>query len=292
MSVLDRGFFNGREDRPVNLIAFDHIEAILSDRRKRFKNVETGRWEGGTEAARKLRKELVRLFAFAEKKNMIERSPMHHVEPVKVAAGERSKGFHSWSEAEIEVYRARHPIGTRARLAMELILWTDQRGVDSMHLGRQHIKNGRFVIMQSKTGKILTIPIAPQLLEALVAVPRAPSSMCFLVSELGVPFSRKGFGNKFRQWCDEAGLRHCSAHGLRKATLRRMAELQMPNKSMKSLSGHSKDEEITRYTEAANQARLAQQAVEQLSTWEASPREELEDSMAKAAMEALQRWDS
>ena len=216
MSVLDRGFFNGREDRPVNLIGFDHIEAIISERRKRFKNVETGRWEGGTEAARKLRKELVRLFAFAKKKNMIERSPMDHVERVKVAAGERSKGFHSWSEADIEVYRARHPIGTRARLAMELILWTDQRGVDSMHLGRQHIKNGRFVIKQSKTGKVLTIPIAPQLLEALTAVPRAPNSMCFLVSELGVPFSRKGFGNKFRQLCDEAGLRHCGAHGLRR----------------------------------------------------------------------------
>jgi hypothetical protein len=52
---------------------------------------------------------------------------------------------------------------------MELILWTDQRGIDSMHLGRQHIKNGQFKIKQTKTGKILTIPVAPQLLEALIA---------------------------------------------------------------------------------------------------------------------------
>nr|WP_300975481.1 tyrosine-type recombinase/integrase [Sphingomonas sp. LHG3406-1] len=78
-----------------------------------------------------------------------------------------------------------------------------------------------------------------------------------MLNELGRPFSRKGFGNKFRQWCDEAGLPHCSAHGLRKATLRRMAELRMPNKSRKSFSGHSKGDDIARYTEAAKQAQLA-----------------------------------
>ena len=95
MSVLDRGFFSGREDRPVTMIAFDHIDAIISARRTRFKNPETGRWEGGVEAARKLRKELVRLFAFAEMKKMVEKSPLNHVNRVKVAAGERSQGFHS-----------------------------------------------------------------------------------------------------------------------------------------------------------------------------------------------------
>jgi len=56
MSVLDRGFFNGREDRPVKRIGFDHVDAIIAERKKRFKNPETGRWEGGVESARKLRK--------------------------------------------------------------------------------------------------------------------------------------------------------------------------------------------------------------------------------------------
>ena len=44
-----------------------------------------------------------------------------------------------------------------------------------------------------------------------------------------------------------------------------MANLQMPNKSMKSVSGHTKDDEIELYTMAANQERLAQAAIEQLS---------------------------
>lgn len=292
MSVLDRGFFNGREDRPVRSIRFDHIEAIISKRQSKSLNAETGRWEGGVEAARKLRKELVRLFAFAQKKKMILRSPMEDVERVKVAAGERSEGYHSWDEDEIARYRARHPIGTKARLAMELILWTDQRGVDSVHLGPKHIRRGKFVLRQTKTGKRLILPIAPQLLEAIVSMPHNPTASCLLVTEHNKPFSRKGFGNKFRQWCDEADLPHCGAHGLRKATLRRMANLQMPNKSMKSVSGHTKDDEIELYTMAANQERLAQAAIEQLSEWEAAPTPEQEDRFSKAAIEALKSWQT
>jgi len=41
--------------------------------------------------------------------------------------------------------------------------------------------------------------------------------LTFLVNDWGRPFSDAGFGNKFRDWCNQAGLRHCSAHGLRKA---------------------------------------------------------------------------
>jgi hypothetical protein len=70
-----------------------------------------------------------------------------------------------------------------------------------------------------------------------------------------------------------------------------MAELKMPNKSMKSLSGHSKDDEITGYTEAANQAELAREAVEQLSKWESAPQEARDDPMARAALEAFRALD-
>lgn len=219
-------------------------------------------------------------------------APLGQRHKMKAAPGERSQGFHSWTEAEITTYRERHPIGTMARLALEIILWTDQRGVDTMHLGRQHIRDGRFEITQSKTGAVLKLPIAPQLLQAIVAMPPNLSNMCFIVNAHGRPFSRKGFGNKFRQWCDEAKLPHCTAHGLRKATLRRMAELEMPNKTMKSVSGHVRDDEIELYTRAANQERLARQAIEQLSEWENSPAEQREDMMAKAAIDALKRWES
>ncbi|MFD2500859.1 tyrosine-type recombinase/integrase [Rhizorhabdus histidinilytica] len=226
---------------------------------------------GGIEAARKLRKELIRFFDYCIKAKMITVNPASQSERVKVAAGQKSKGFHTWTEDEIEQYRKRHALGTKARLAMELLLWTDQRGIDAMHLGRQHIKDGRFNISQSKNGKDLRIKVAPQLLRAISSMPAGSlGEMCYLVNAWGKPFTRKGFGNKMRQWCNEADLRHCSAHGLRKAMMRRMAELEMGNQTMKAVSGHTRDEEVARYTAAANQAKLADSAITKVSQWEMS----------------------
>jgi hypothetical protein len=41
--------------------------------------------------------------------------------------------------------------------------------------------------------------------------------IALLENQLGRPFTSNGFGNRFRKWCDDAGLPHCSAQGLRKA---------------------------------------------------------------------------
>ena len=265
--ILER-FAEGREDRLVRGVRFEHIDAILA--KTQLKSVDSkGRSLGGIEAARKLRKELRRLFAFAKKIRLIESNPVDDSDRVKVPAGERSTGFHCWSEEEIAQYRSSWPLGTKQRLAMELILWTDQRKVDAIHLERQHVKGGKFVIRQSKTGKSLKLIIVPQLRRAIDAMPQS-DSMCFIVTEWGKPFTTNGFGNWFRQQCDAAGLPQCTSHGLRKATLVRMAERRMSNKSMKSVSGHSKDEEITRYIEAADQESLADEALTSLAEWEMS----------------------
>jgi integrase len=265
--ILER-FASGRGDWPVKGVRFEHIDAIIA--KARTKSVDArGRTIGGNEAARKLRKELRRLFAFASKLEWISKNPVDASEPVKVAPGERSSGFYTWTEQDIATYRAYWPLGTKQRLAMELMLWTDQRKVDAIHLGWKHVREGKFVIRQSKTGKLLRLPIAPQLTAAIDAMPPS-EALCFLMTEWGKPFSVKGFGGWFREQCDKAGLPRCTAHGLRKATMRRMAELEMPNKTMKSVSGHSKDDEVARYTEAANQERLAEGAIKRLSEWEMS----------------------
>jgi integrase len=267
-AVLERGFFNGRESWPLAGIHFEHIDVLIAARRKKALD-ENGKVTGGIEAAKKLRKELVRLFDFAEAANLITASPMKHVASVKVAPEERSAGFYSWTEDDIAQYRSFWRLGTKQRLAMELMLWTDQRKVDSIHLGRQHVKDGKFHLRQTKTGKSLILPIAPPLQIAIDAMP-LNDAFCYLVTEWGKPFSVKGFGNWMRDMCDRAGLPKCTAHGLRKATMRRMAELETPNASMKAVSGHSKDDEVARYVAAANQARLAEAAIDKLVQWEMS----------------------
>lgn len=55
--------------------------------------------------------------------------------------------------------------------------------------------------------------------------------LTFLTTSFGKSFTAAGFGNWFREQCNEAGLpKRCSAHGLRKAACRRLAEAWMQRK--------------------------------------------------------------
>jgi integrase len=137
--------------------------------------------------------------------------------PAKAVKAPRSKGpgFHTWTEAEIAAFEDRHAVGTKARLALSLLIYTAQRRSDVVMMGPQHMRDGRIRVKQMKTGKELYIPVHPKLAEAILACPSG--QLAFLVSERGTPFSIASFGNWFRKRCDEAGLKHCSAHGLRKA---------------------------------------------------------------------------
>ena len=209
-------------------------------------------------AANMLRKRLNGLLNFAVRQGFVATNPVAATRPYKIDG----EGFHAWSEEEISLFEARHPIGSKARLAFDLMLWTGQRGGDARIMGPQHIRNKRLVVTQEKTGATVSLPILAPLAASIMAA--RSTALVFLMSEHGAPFSRKGFGNKFRQWCDEAGLPHCSAHGLRKAAARRFAEAGCSNQQIKAWTGHTTDSEVSRYTAAADQALLSDTAAELL----------------------------
>ncbi|WP_408591623.1 tyrosine-type recombinase/integrase [Novosphingobium sp.] len=252
---------------PTARVTFEAIDKIIA--RKRVKTGKGNKTKGGVHAAVKLRKELVRLFDFAMKSEMIKHNPAALSEKVKLTVKERTGGFHSWTEDEIQRFRDHHALGTRERLAMELILWTDQRRCDVVLMGKAQIVDGCLPVEQEKTGATLWIPVPPQLLEAIVAMkPADTSPFCFMMTKRGKPFKKESFGNFFKKACVDAGLPHCAAHGLRKATLRRMAELEMANELMKSVSGQKSDKVLAIYTRAANQKKLATSAMATLAKWE------------------------
>ena len=247
-------------------IRFDHIEEILE---KKLERRQVGkRMEGGPEAAKKLRKELVRLFDFAIKMKMIAENPAALAERVKAKAGT----FHTWTEDEIAQFRAHHKLGTKPRLAMELMLWTAQRKGDAYLFGKKDLEpiSERFDVTQSKTGKAMRISMAPQLRAAIDAMPPQDGDGPYLRTAFGKPFaSAAAFGNWFRKQCNDANLpKRCSAHGLRKAMMRRGAEIGLSQQELKSVSGHSRDEEVRLYTQAANQEVMNAEAIERIAAWE------------------------
>ena len=170
-----------------------------------------------------------------------------------------STGYHSWTPEEIATFEERHPIGTRARLALALLLYTGQRRSDVVAIGKQHVRNGSLCFTQYKNRRskpvTLQIPIVCELQRIIDASPCG--DLTFLVTELGRPFTSAGFGNRFRQWCDEANLKNCSAHGLRKAAAARLAELGATEHEIMAVTGHRTSKEVTRYTRAARQKILA-----------------------------------
>lgn len=244
---------------------FDHIEAILLAKAK--KRQDGKREVGGPVAAVNLHKQLKRLFRYAEKVGMIATNPATLAEGVKPPKG----GRHPWTEDHIAAYRAQHPLGTKARLALEIFLWTGLRLADGAKFGRQHIRAGLVRYVQAKTGKELVLPAAPQMLAAIKAMPMAGIET-FLVTDYGKPFSPDGLGNKMREWCDQAGLPQCTAHGLRKALARRSADLGATQQQLKAVGTWSNDAEVATYVAGADQAKLADMALARVIEWDGNGR--------------------
>jgi integrase len=253
-----KAFRSKHGTKKVATVKFAHIDAILAEKASTHPF-----------AAKNLRKQLLRLFTYAEKAEMIDRNPVQLASRVKA----ESSGFYTWTEDDIAAYQATHPLGTAARLALELMLWTGCRRSDAVRMGKQHLQDGIFTfqVKKSKNLKTIIVPCAPMLAEAIMAMPKS-GHLTLLLNAYNRPFSAKGFGERMRKWCDAAGLPDCTAHGLRKAISRRMAEMGAGNQGIKSVTGHSGDAEVALYTREVDQKRLAQSTMTRLVEWEMANR--------------------
>jgi integrase len=180
----------------------------------------------------------------------------------------KTEGYPTWTEAHIEQFIARHPLGTKAYLALMLLLDTGVRRGDAVQLGPQHIRrdllpkqpHGYLCIVQRKTGTLVEVPVTDALQVAIDATPS--NHLTFLVTSHGQPFTDAGFTNWFRVRCNEAGLPNgLSAHGLRKACARRIAEQGGTAHEIAAVTGHTTLGEVQRYTQRADRRRLAARAM-------------------------------
>ena len=213
------------------------------------------------ESANLLRKVLRGMMTHAVDIGLRADDPTRDVKAIRV----KNDGFHSWTDAEIAQFEKHHAIGSRPRLALALLLYTGQRRSDVIRMGRQHIdQNGAIHVRQMKTGAELTIPVHDTLAAIIAEMPS--DHLTFLTTAFGKPFTAAGFGNWFREQCNAAGLPHCSAHGLRKAAARLLAEAGCTEHEIASITGHASLREIVRYTKAADQVRLAVAAMDKVRT--------------------------
>jgi integrase len=217
-------------------------------------------------AADKLVKYLRVMFKWAVGKKHAQQNPAIGVSKINT----ESDGWHAWTPAEVDIYRKRHEIGTKARLALELMMNVGARISDAARIGRQHEADGwlKFVAWKNrnkKSRKTIECPITPDLAAALAATPTG--DMTYLVNDLGRAFTINGLGNKMRDWCDAAGIPQCSSHGLRKAAAVIMAENGSTAPELCALFGWSKLETAEIYIREAQKRKMVGNAFARLDEY-------------------------
>jgi integrase len=247
-------------DFPLSRMTADAVE-VLRDRKLAFP-------EGANNRVKAIRA----VFRWAVRKKGPDGKPFVSSNPardVPYLASNNPSGYHTWTLEEVRQFEERHATGTRARLALALLLFTGQRRSDITRFGRQHVRGGKLTFTQYKgrnrKPKRLVLPILPVLQRIIDSSPCG--EMTFLVNDLGRPFTDAGFGNWFRDRCVEAGVPG-RAHGLRKAGATMAANNGATAHQLMAIFGWDTLKMAEAYTRAADQQRLAQSAMHMLDTKE------------------------
>lgn len=252
-------------DELVEALEPRHIAALRDAKRR----------EGKHEAGNKRVKDMRALFKWATgpEINLTQHNPAASVQYLSP----KKKGGHApWTLEEIDRYRARWPVGTKARLALDLFLYTGVRVSDVILLGKQMERRGpngdnlRWLHFteyknREREPKERDIPILPVLQASIDATPSG--HMLYLVTEHGKPYaSAKAFSNRFKSWCVMAGLPDVVRHGVRKAGSTIAAENGASAHQLMSIFGWTSIKQAEHYTRAADRKRLVKGAMPLLET--------------------------
>lgn len=204
-------------------------------------------------AARNFLETMKGLFRWATKSGHVSADPTATVK----ARRKRTDGFPEWTEADCRAYEARWPLGTRQRVAYDVLACTGLRRGDAVMLGRQHVKDGSISLRTEKTGEVVTIPVLPAMAESVKAGPCG--DLTFIVGHNMGPITKESFGNWFREACNAAGVTK-SAHGLRKLAATRLAEAGATVAQLEAWFGWRGGGMASLYTRKADRVKLAKSA--------------------------------
>lgn len=167
-------------------------------------------------------------------------------------------GHRPWEEHEIATFREKWGVGTRERVAFELLLNTGQRAGDVAAMMRQHYRSGTISVTQQKTNERLWIPAAQELVAVLDPWLETHKLMAILPSRFHKPMTSNGFVHFMSDAIREAGLSEdVTTHGLRYTAATMLHELGMEWEVIASVTGHQTVAMVRKYTAKKRNAQLA-----------------------------------
>lgn len=193
------------------------------------------------------------LFSWAKDADYIKADPAKDIPKLRY----KSDGHLPWDEKEIIDFRTFWPVGTRERVAMELIYDTGLRRGDAVRLGKQHMKDGEGKLKTEKTGAEVHISFSEYFMFVLEHSPTG--DMAYIATVQGAPRNKEAFGNWFRNACRQAGVKK-SAHGLRKSAATEYADAGCTTKELMATFGWGTAGMAEEYTKTANRKRAQKRA--------------------------------
>ena len=167
-----------------------------------------------------------------------------------------SDGFPAATWDDALAFRARWPVGTPQRLALEAILRTGASIGDLCRLGTHMVDDGWLAYERGKSGSLAMVPwdnppawAQGDELDACLAV---HPHLMFMVTSAGRPRSEKAASAWFSRACTAAGLPDLSAHSFRKLKGRHMKEMGATEDQRMAILGHETRAEASRYSRGAD----------------------------------------
>lgn len=175
------------------------------------------------------------------------------------------KGHRAWTWTELEAFERHWPVGSTPRLVYTLAFWFGNRRKDvaAMTPADIDMSAGVATVEQSKTGKVVRIPLSPDARAAIAKLDLAAPAL--VMTEYGKPYSHKSLTEMMRIWTAKAGLTSgCVLHGLRKTLGALTAEAGGTTKQSMAILGHIDIAHAELYSRAADEAILAREGMEKV----------------------------
>jgi integrase len=165
-----------------------------------------------------------RLFSWGRPRGFTTTNPVQAAEKVRRPKG-TPKGNRAWTDAELAFVLAAAP--PQIRMAVLIGLQGQCRQKDVIAMTRSAYDGELLEVRQSKTGKLTTVPVHPQLKAALDALPAGQFHL--VTSARGGPFTLDGFKTSFFKLIRELEAEDCvpkglTFHGLRHTAGKTLAE--------------------------------------------------------------------
>ena len=149
-------------DCPVAALSSAHIK-MLRDRRADTPGTANNR-----------KKYLSAMFGWAVENDLMKSNPARDVRRIRYA----TDGFHTWTVEEVARFVERHPVGTKACLALALLLFLGVRRGDLVKLGPGMVEAGTIRMIPRKTRhkrvEASYKPILPVLADIIARSPTGP----------------------------------------------------------------------------------------------------------------------